>query len=410
MASRGSSTRRLGVAAKADRSRGQLQTLDLDLHPNEASDLLPVEEKGILDGHGWDLAFWTVLDEGPIENCMAVLGHKRGSDHSEESWEIARPRFQVDANAGKTEDAEACARRDGWIYVIGSHYGSKSGPIERKRAFVARFEEKAAGGDLRSADTKMEIALNSFRLHRAVNDALRAFGPPLLEPGPKAVKSFVSRARKKAGKKSAQRISKSDVPINVEGAAFTESGSLLLGLRHPATAEGHPIVAEVAGVDRTFEDRRAAPVARRFWVIESAGTKRRPAGIRAMHRRGRDLHVITGSLESEDEDAVLIEERPEAARAKSEHHQVRMSGARDGGVLAGTRVHDFSLGNVEGLAADSSGRFFYVTDEDDRVHMRYLREKSPSGSRRAAKRKSNSTRKGTGQTGGNTATRGKPAG
>ena len=366
-----------------------LETLDLDLHPNEASDLLPVEAKPILDGHRWDLAFWTVLDEGYIENCMAVIGHRRGSDRSGESWEIVRPTFHVEANAGKTEDAEACARHDGWVYVLGSQYGAKSGPIERKRAFVARFREEAFGQDLKSADAEMEVVPNGFRLHRAVNDALRAFGPPLLEPGPKTAKRFISRARKKAGKKVRHRINDGDVPINVEGAAFTDDGSLLLGLRHPATADGHPIIAEVAGLERVFDDKRAAPVARRFWVLDNVGTKRKPAGIRAMHRRGGDLHVITGSLESEDEDAVLVQELPQAAKATSSHHRVRMSTARDGGPLEAELVHDFRRGNVEGLAADSRSRFHYVTDEDDRVHMRYLLEKT-------AKRSGGSSRAGRG--------------
>ncbi len=351
-----------------------LEMRELELHPNEASDLLPVEDQGILEARDWDVAFWTVLDEGAIEDSMAVIGHRRGSAPADESWEVVRPRFRAVTNAGKTEDAEACAHRDGWVYVIGSHYGSKAGPIEKKRAFVARFSEAAFARDLTSDGVEMEVAFNGFRLHRALNDALRAFGPPLLEPGPRAIKGFIKRARKTAGKKAAQRILKGDVPINIEGAAFTADGSLLLGLRHPATAEGHPIVAEVAGLNRTFEDKRAAPVARRFWVIGSAGTRRRPAGIRAMHRRGRDLHVITGSLERESDDAVLLEERPEAARATSAHHRVRLSGTRDGGTLDGDLIHDFRLGNVEGLAADSRSRFYYVTDEDDRVQVRYLME------------------------------------
>lgn len=378
---------------KARTGPTELETVDLDLHPNEASDLLPVESRSILDGHGWDLAFWTVLDDGYIENCMAVIGHRRGSDRSKESWEIVRPRFTAEKNAGKTEDAEACARRDGWIYVVGSHYGSKSGPIQKKRAFVARFEEDALGDDLAGPDTEMEIVLNSFRLHRAVNDALRAFGPPLLEPGKRTVKAFISRARKKAGKKSAQRISKSDVPINVEGAAFTDDGSLLLGLRHPTTADGHPIVAELAGVDRMFEDKRAAPVARRLWVVENVGSRDEPAGIRAMRRRGPDLHLITGSLESQGEDAVLLEEHPEAGRASSAHHRARLPRARDGGSLRAKLVHDFPMGNVEGLAADARGRFYYVTDEDDRVHMRYLRDSKPGVRRRGGSRRSNASGK-----------------
>ena len=44
------------------RTSSAVRTIDLDLHPNEASDLLPVENERILGAHGWDRAFWTVLD------------------------------------------------------------------------------------------------------------------------------------------------------------------------------------------------------------------------------------------------------------------------------------------------------------------------------------------------------------
>ena len=41
-----------------------LQRLELNLHPNEASGLLTVEDESLLEAHGWELAFWAVLDEG----------------------------------------------------------------------------------------------------------------------------------------------------------------------------------------------------------------------------------------------------------------------------------------------------------------------------------------------------------
>lgn len=368
------------MAADAARKSTELETVDLDLHPNEASDLLPVEAEGILKGHDWDMAFWTVLDEGYVEGCMAVVGHKKGASQGAESWEIVKPTFRVGANAERTEDGEACARHDGWVYVVGSHYGSKAGPLEKKRAFIARFREEALEEDLEDENAEMQVAMNRFRLHRAVNDALRAFGPELLDVGPRARKQFIARTQKKGGKKAGQRIADRDVPINVEGASFSEAGLLLLGLRFPPTADGHPIIAEVAGVDAMFEDERAAPVVRRFWVIESVGTRDRPAGIRAMHAHGRDLHLIVGDLESQKEDAVVTQDHPEAARAASSHHRVRLPSGRDGGAVRGSAVHDFGLSNVEGLAADPSGSFFYVTDEDDRVHMRFTRETAPSSS------------------------------
>ena len=32
-------------------------------------------------------------------------------------------------------------RHDGWIYVFGSQFGKKDGPLQPKRSFVARFRE-----------------------------------------------------------------------------------------------------------------------------------------------------------------------------------------------------------------------------------------------------------------------------
>ena len=56
-------------------------------------------------------------------------------------------------------------------------------------------------------------------------------------------------------------------PINVEGAAFRDgaeapkggSPTLLLGLRFPVTAEGHPIVVEIEGIERLFKPGNRLP-------------------------------------------------------------------------------------------------------------------------------------------------------
>lgn len=72
-----------------------LQRLELNLHPNEASGLLTVEDESLLEAHGWELAFWAVLDEGEIEYCIAVIGHRRGADIVE-GWEIERLRALTD--------------------------------------------------------------------------------------------------------------------------------------------------------------------------------------------------------------------------------------------------------------------------------------------------------------------------
>jgi hypothetical protein len=371
----------------AAQGSAQVHTVDLDLHPNEASDLLPLDNDDVLASRGWDRGFWTVLDEGAVERCVALIGHRRGPDEDADSWEVARPRFRPAKNGDATEDAEACARHDGWIYLVGSHYGGKSGPIEGKRAFLARFRESDIGGDVDSCEPPMEIAMNKLRLHRAVNDALGAFGPALLGPGRKVRKRFVKAKPDGVGKRARRRVHPDDAPINIEGATFGEDGSLILGLRYPVTREGHPILVELAGVQRMFEDRRAAPVARRFWVLENVGGAEEPAGIRALHREGRRVHAIVGSLDATDKGSTLLEDIPEGGLAACSHQAFRLTGT--GGVtnLRAEHVQDFDLRNVEGLAAGSGGRFFYVTDEDDRVHIRLMRREVARRATRAAAEK-----------------------
>ena len=116
--------------------------LDLNLHPNEASGLLVMEDEELLGTQGWDLGFWAVLDEGEIEDCIAAIGHRRGAPR-EEGWEIERLRAKATGDGGRTEDAEAITRdpTSGMVYILGSHFGSKGGPLQPKRGFVARFRE-----------------------------------------------------------------------------------------------------------------------------------------------------------------------------------------------------------------------------------------------------------------------------
>src|SRR5215217_4689955 len=124
----------------------ELFQMELNLHPNEASGLLTMGDDTLLEEHGWDLGFWAVLDKGKIEDCVAAVGHRRGSPENED-WEIERLHASVDRNVGKTEDAEAITRDEdtGYIYILGSHFGGKAGPLQPKRGFVARFREAEAG-------------------------------------------------------------------------------------------------------------------------------------------------------------------------------------------------------------------------------------------------------------------------
>ena len=58
-------------------SGSDLHQFDLNLYPNEASGLLAIENETLLVFHGLDMAFWVVLDEGTVQDCVALAGHCR---------------------------------------------------------------------------------------------------------------------------------------------------------------------------------------------------------------------------------------------------------------------------------------------------------------------------------------------
>jgi hypothetical protein len=357
-----------------------LHRLELNLHPNEASGLLAVEDEQLLEAQGWELAFWAVLDEGEIEDCVAIIGHRRGADIAED-WEIERLHAEPIGDAGKTEDAEAVTRKGGWIYIFGSQFGGKDGPLQPKRGFVARFREAEVGHATQDPAMQMEISRRSFLLHRLINDALKTAGPDLVPLGPKSYEALISATierGKKEGKEWAGLVREDDYPINVEGAAFRESGTLLLGLRFPVSAEGRPILVELEGIDRLFEPGGASPEVRGFWTVDAVGREGDIAGVRDLAiydaGGGEELHLVTGNVDSRDKDSVLIQDYPGGRSTVATHFRCTLPPDAHSGNLTGEFVREFpDLPRVEGIAITDGGRFFYVTDEDEGVHLRLTR-------------------------------------
>jgi hypothetical protein len=348
-----------------------VDTVDLDLHPNEASDLAVVPG-GIAR---YDQTFVTVLDEGVIEESIALLGH-RGTDVSE-GWDAVRLHLTPTDHAGRTEDAEAC---DFWgddLYVLGSHFGSKDGPLEAKRAWIARVRKDDLAAAVEGERPPIEIARNRFGLHRAVNDHLRESGVPLRELGPRArerlVARTVARARKK-GKSWADRVREGDQPLNIEGCCFLADGTLLLGLRCPVTAGGGPILVELLNIEGFFAEPDLPPELGAVWTLSHAGTREDPVGIRALHRTADDrVHAIVGSLDALGKDSALVADHASAGQAHCEHWELEVPGHRGGGVVEVGQKHTFpGERSVEGLAKMPSGPFLYVVDRDHNVHLRFL--------------------------------------
>ncbi len=348
------------------------EAIDLDLYPNEASDLA-VAPGGLVALY--DQTFVTVLDEGVIEESIAILGHR--GDNPFEGWEAQRLRLSATVHAGRTEDAEACDFYGDHLYVFGSHFGSKDGPLEARRAWVARVAKADLPAAVGGKQSPVEIARNRFTLHRAINDRLRESGLALRELGPRARERLILRTIERAEKKQkawAGRVRVDDQPINIEGMCFLADGTLLLGLRYPVTAGGEPILVELTDIEAFFADPGAPPALGAVWTLECEGSPDDPVGIRALHRSPDDrVHAIVGSLDALGKDSALVADHPAAGQAHCEHWAMRLPEHRGGGGVECRKIHSFpGERSVEGLAKMPSGPFLYVVDRDHNVHLRFL--------------------------------------
>ena len=60
--------------------------------------------------------------------------------------------------------------------------------------------------------------------------------------GPASYEAFIEKTRQEP--ELADLVRESDVTINIEGAAFRDDGSLILGLRYPLAADGKPVLVD----------------------------------------------------------------------------------------------------------------------------------------------------------------------
>jgi hypothetical protein len=338
-----------------------LTHVELTVAGNEASDLLPVHSPQLLATLDARRAFWTVLDEGPVEQCLALLVQRRDG-----SWSARH----VDTDAGeesrRTEDGEALAYADGWVYVVGSHFGSKGGPLRPRRAFFARFKEE--DGQLR-----LHVVRNQFRLHRVVNDALREATITPLKPGERVQAAFIvaTLARGSAKAKSwYNRLMQGDLPLNVEAAAFTATGTMLLGLRFPVTADGQPILVEIAGVAGMFDDDpRTWPSVVNAYVLTGVTPSGGLTGFRALSARpDGGFDAVVGSIDATGKGSVLLEDHPMGGDVTSRHVRFTLPSGGGHDIPAEVVADLAPFHNVEGLA-EVDGTSYYVTDEDHRVAL-----------------------------------------
>jgi Protein of unknown function (DUF3616) len=343
-------------------------------HPSsEASGLLSIQNRSVLEAHGWDAGFWICGDERPVHKALGALGRRDGL-LSRDGWEVRQVpgAFSTPKNK-RTEDCEAMARRGSWIYIFGSHFGTKSGPLQSRRHFVARFDESRIQGSLDEAEIPIEIARGGFRLHRLINDAFHAAGLELIERGEevaRCMRQTLKKGRKK-GKRWVRRIQEEDYPTNIEGVSFRDDGSLLLGLRYPVTRDGHPILVELDDVDKLFRGASLQPIVRHLWILENLGSPDEPRGVRGLESFKGQYHVVTGTIDSTPEESAALHDHPEGDRARSRHHRFALPEVRICTGVATELVDPLEDQDkrVEGLSVDDDGRFRYVID-DEKIRLR----------------------------------------
>ncbi|MBA2535064.1 MAG: hypothetical protein H0V21_08625 [Rubrobacter sp.] len=83
---------------------------------------------------------------------------------------------------------------------------------------------------------------------------------------------------------------------------------------------------------------------------------------------------MTGNVDSRDKQSVLVQDYPGGRETVATHFRCILPQDARSGSLEAEFVREFpSLPRVEGIALTPKGRAFYVTDEDEGVHLRLTR-------------------------------------
>jgi len=348
------------------------ELIDLGPKAPEASSILRIDDAELLRGYGFDRGFWVCIDESRGEQSLALLGHAP-DDAPHEGWRVER----IDAGAApdeKTEDAEALTRDErGYVYVFGSQYGSKAGPLQPRRAFIGRFHEP---GFTATETPTVELFRRPFLLHRKINDALRSSGIALLPLGPNMQSRYIAKTMREGARKDAtwrELLRFEDWPINLEGATYVGDDVFLLGLRFPTTADGHPLIVRVRGLGRWADaggNDDAALEVELAAVLTGLGDRAYPVGVRDMTTHDGRLHVLAGAIGTERKPSAIEIDYAGYRRVDCVHVQTAMPGATGVAELQSETVHAFEgHPNIEGLEFDGRSEWVYVLDEDERLRL-----------------------------------------
>jgi hypothetical protein len=89
---------------------------------------------------------------------------------------------------------------------------------------------------------------------------------------------------------------------------------------------------------------------------------------------GEELHLVTGNVDSRDKQSVLVHDYPGGRETVATHFRCVLPKNVHSGSLEAEFVREFpSLPRVEGMSVTPEGPTYYVTDEDEGVHLRLTR-------------------------------------
>ena len=300
----------------------------------------------------------------------AVPGPAAGADDG--GWVAQHVPADAGVENGRTEDGEALAHHDGWVYVFGSHFGSKAGPLRPRRAFVARFrEDDAAPGYAAGARGPQPVPAAPGGQRRP----RRRRRSPCCRRGSGYGTGSSSRPWPGAPpgrRRWVSRLAEDDLPVNVEAAAFTPAGTVLLGLRFPVTDRGEPILVEVAGCGRDVRPAGGWPRVVGAYALTGVTRPGALTGFRALSARRTTAAYDGGDrLDRRARQGLGTARRPsDGGEVTSRHVRFRLGGRAERG-----RYRPVSWSPTWRRCTTSrewpswTACRYYVTDEDHRVAL-----------------------------------------
>ncbi len=328
----------------------------IDTQTNEASSLSLAP--GFSDRT--TLSLWTVGDED-LSEAGGMLSAQLGNRNARfADWAHTR----LNLATRWLEDAESIVEYDGTVYIFGSFFTQRTPRGRRTRSFVASFE--ASSLDLLHQRSRPHLLATQLKLRR--DDSGAEFRHQILDALPTRLWPITPKIAEMIESSDAEDTSR---PVNLEGAAFSASGAILLGLRYPISSDGHPFVLKMEGLD-PYLDGGEPPSVTEVHEVRGLGSPEFPMGIRDLCISSGHLHILAGGVDKEARGA-------NAGKAGPVHCRILMSGSLGAQTLdILSRIehdvadYDDDDGPFEGLAVYSGqdGEVaIYVRDSTESVEI-----------------------------------------